>query len=402
MSIKYPDLIDTNFPDNIDEFERKRNPNNSEISDINYYQNLISQNKIEEASSFMQSKPNLKQVIIDAFLFNKILDSIKAIQRFYISDVKPYLDGVKNEINQLLNNTISNINDKLSNTVLELEQKVKDVVVYKGAYDENQDYKKYDLVTHTINDNTFVYYCIQDATSGKINDENYFVKLTIKGEKGENGTGLIPKGIYKNGVTYKKYELVAKDKCLYYADKETVNSPPHLDWVKIMEMSTAVSWDDLLGKPNVMTQEEFGNTLTIINNNINSKLGKTETAKNSKELDGHEVGYFATSQSINSINNELVDIKQQLLTTSSFDFDNISELKGSKKTTAFLSDGNIEESIILTGNNRKIATRKTEFLSDGRIRVNIKVYKEDGSSILKESTSVTTFRDNGEIEEVVS
>ena len=71
------------------------------------------------------------------------------------------------------------------------------------------------------------------------------------------------------------------------------------------------------------------------------------------------------------------------------------------KTTTFLSDGNIEESIVLTGNNRKIATRKTEFLSDGRIRVNIKVYKEDGSSILKESTPVTTFRDSGEIEEVV-
>lgn len=118
-----------------------------------------------------------------------------------------------------------------------------------------------------------------------------------------------------------------------------------------------------------------------------------------QQMQSQEQRFTAQQQTIESwYQNVLADIS----TLQTFDFDNISELKGSKKTTAFLSDGNIEESIILTGNNRKIATRKTEFLSDGRIRVNIKVYKEDGSSILKESTSVTTFRDNGEIEEAVS
>lgn len=117
-----------------------------------------------------------------------------------------------------------------------------------------------------------------------------------------------------------------------------------------------------------------------------------------QQMQSQEQRFTAQQQTIESwYQNVLADIS----TLQTFDFDNISELKGAKKTTAFLSDGNIEESIVLTGNNRKIATRKTEFLPDGRIRVNIKVYKEDGSSILKESTSVTTFRDSGEIEEVV-
>lgn len=118
-----------------------------------------------------------------------------------------------------------------------------------------------------------------------------------------------------------------------------------------------------------------------------------------EQMQSQEQRFTAQQQTIEDwYQNVLADI--EVLKT--FDFDNVSELKGSKKTTVFLSGGNIEESITLTGNNRKIATRKTEFLPDGKIRVNIKVYKENGNAVLKESTSVTTFKNNGEIEEVVS
>ena len=118
-----------------------------------------------------------------------------------------------------------------------------------------------------------------------------------------------------------------------------------------------------------------------------------------EQMQSQEQRFTAQQQTIESwYQNVLADIS----TLQTFDFDNASELKGAKKTTTFLSDGNIEESIVLTGSNRKIATRKTEFLSDGKIRVNIKVYKENGTSILKENTAVTTFKPNGEIEEVVS
>ena len=130
----------------------------------------------------------------------------------------------------------------------------------------------------------------------------------------------------------------------------------------------------------------------------NRKKAENEQAWQ-QQMESQEQRFTSQQQTINAwYQNALADIS----TLQTFDFDNISELKGSKKTTSFLSDGNIEESIVLTGNNRKIATRKTEFLSDGKIRVNIKVYKENGTNILKESTSVITFKDSGEIEEVVS
>lgn len=130
----------------------------------------------------------------------------------------------------------------------------------------------------------------------------------------------------------------------------------------------------------------------------NRKKAENEQAWQ-EQMQSQEQRFTTQQQTIESwYQNVLADIS----TLQTFDFDNISELKGAKKTTTFLSDGNIEESIVLTGNNRKIATRKTEFLSDGKIRVNIKVYKENGVTILKESIAVTTFKPSGEIEEVVS
>lgn len=130
----------------------------------------------------------------------------------------------------------------------------------------------------------------------------------------------------------------------------------------------------------------------------NRKKAENEQAWQ-QQMESQEQRFTAQQQTIEDwYQNVLADI--EVLKT--FDFDNITELKGAKKTTAFLSDGNIEESIVLVNNNRKIATRKTEFLPDGKIRVNIKVYKENGTSILKENTAVTTFKENGEIEEVVS
>lgn len=130
----------------------------------------------------------------------------------------------------------------------------------------------------------------------------------------------------------------------------------------------------------------------------NGKKAENEQAWQ-QQMQSQEQRFTTQQQTIEAwYQNALADI--EVLKT--FDFDNITELKGAKKTTAFLSDGNIEESIVLVNNNRKIATRKTEFLSDGKIRVNIKVYKENGNAVLKESTSVTTFKNNGEIEEVVS
>lgn len=74
-----------------------------------------------------------------------------------------------------------------------------------------------------------------------------------------------------------------------------------------------------------------------------------------------------------------------------FDFDNISELIGSKKDTVFNANGTITEVILISASNKKVADRTSIFNANGTITVDLKVYADDGISILKQSSILTTF-----------
>lgn len=81
-----------------------------------------------------------------------------------------------------------------------------------------------------------------------------------------------------------------------------------------------------------------------------------------------------------------------------FDFDNLSELKGAKKTIRFLANGNIEESVIMSSANQKVADRTTSFIGLN-IVVTQKIYKN--GAVAKQSTTTTYFKNNGDVEEVI-
>ena len=107
-------------------------------------------------------------------------------------------------------------------------------------------------------------------------------------------------------------------------------------------------------------------------------------------------------QQKNTINAWYEGVKANIALLKTFDFDNIAELAGAKRTTSFASNGSIEEGIVIASSGKKIATRTTSFESSGNIVQNIVVYAENGSSTLKNITITTSFKNNGDIEEVVS
>lgn len=85
-----------------------------------------------------------------------------------------------------------------------------------------------------------------------------------------------------------------------------------------------------------------------------------------------------------------------------FDFDNIASKPGAERTTLFLSNGDINESIVIALNNRKVANRNTVFNANGSIAVTQIVYKDDGA-VFMQTTTTTVFNADGSItEEVVS
>ena len=128
----------------------------------------------------------------------------------------------------------------------------------------------------------------------------------------------------------------------------------------IATTAESVEWNAVKNKPDVITGDEFMDLESQLTNALQEKLGKTDY------------------------------------------FDALAGLKFTKTVTTFLGASRIEEAIYSTGNNRKLATRETQFLANGNIWTNIKIYKPDGTNVLKESITTTTFKNNGEIEEVVS
>lgn len=84
-----------------------------------------------------------------------------------------------------------------------------------------------------------------------------------------------------------------------------------------------------------------------------------------------------------------------------FDFDNLASKPGAKRSTEFLSNGNIEESIVIALNNRKVANRNTVFNTNGSIAITQIVYKDDGA-VLMQTTTTTIFNADGSITEEVS
>ena len=84
-----------------------------------------------------------------------------------------------------------------------------------------------------------------------------------------------------------------------------------------------------------------------------------------------------------------------------FDFDNAAEMKGYKKILRAVNENSIVESIVISSSNKQIARRNTDILSNGTIRATTVIFNDDGKTIGKQFTVATTFKPNGDIEEVI-
>ena len=95
--------------------------------------------------------------------------------------------------------------------------------------------------------------------------------------------------------------------------------------------------------------------------------------------------------------------KTDIAMLQTYDFDNLAALSQVDKTTEFLEDGNIKETIRKKLDNILVAERHTVFNEDESISATVTVYQEDGETIKNQSTVNTVFEAYGNIrEEVVS
>jgi len=202
MSLTYPTYVHTSYPDKIDTFQYFSDPTADDVTLIKQYQSYFNAGNISSAAKILENNPSLQNKIVNANNLNKIIDALKAIETLYMSDIQTY---------------------------------IMELITFKDEYSAKQIYSKYDVVQY----NQQVYMCVVlNCPMGTLpTNTDYFIPLTLKGEKGESGTGLTPRGVWNENVQYYKDDLVSYNNVLWAANENNIGYLPS---------DTSSKWYDVL------------------------------------------------------------------------------------------------------------------------------------------------------------
>lgn len=225
MSELYSDLQFTNFPDAVDTYEYVQDIDENTVTAAQEYQQYITNKDYASAQTVLQNNPNLSKSLINADKINHLIDSIKSIQRLYLSDVQDYIQNV---------------------------------VVYKGEYSAAVRYAKYNIVLYNGKD----YMCISNGCAiGTLpSDTNNWCCLTIVGEQGVPGIGLNFNGSWNAEVTYNSNSVVMYEHGLYVSTIDNnVSKTPAADslyWTLLFSLSDAVAYKNNKTNLNATTMQD--------------------------------------------------------------------------------------------------------------------------------------------------
>ena len=97
MSTLFPDLPFTQFPTNIQTFITMLNMTASDAPLIKQYQTAMENGDTALAQSIYAQITNADAKFIDATKLNTLMQTCVALQRFYLTDVQPYINTKQDE-----------------------------------------------------------------------------------------------------------------------------------------------------------------------------------------------------------------------------------------------------------------------------------------------------------------
>lgn len=181
MSILYPDLPLTTFPNSLDEFIDFANISQSDAPLVKSYQEAIQSGNFGLAQTILNSIPDATQKIITAQTMNKLAQSILACERFFNDDIESYLATQRAEWQAII-----------------------DQLAYIDEYDPLVQYEKNNMVYSVSDGSNLLYICIATPPTVGIAPTNmdYWRQFTIKGRDGATGAGMVFTGAWSNSTPY--------------------------------------------------------------------------------------------------------------------------------------------------------------------------------------------------------
>lgn len=198
MSTKYPDLSETLFPDALDIITRMSDITYTDLDLIKQYNTYISAGNFESAQQLLADNPGLQNKIFNAEKFNKLADSIMAVQRFFKDDVETY---------------ITDVGDNLESQISQFGN--------VGDYSPKQSYKRFEVIRFEGSS----YMCTQECQGQPVTNPEYWVKIAEKGDTGASGAGLAFCGVYSAERQYQKDDCVTDGKQLWAALQPSTGQP---------------------------------------------------------------------------------------------------------------------------------------------------------------------------------
>lgn len=219
ISTTYQDLGLTLFPDGQDSFPQWLNIVASDGALILQYQQAMNQGNQTLANQILAQIPSASQKIVKATDVNKMNQCIQAVERFYGTDIEPYIENKQQEWTNIINQ-----------------------FSYKGNWSSSTQYYQNNMVTYSTGGVTFLYICTAQPPIGTPpTNTQYFRQATVVGVQGPAGQGLSFAESWDSSTTYDNNTAVIYGGALWQSLQQNTNVPPGTNdtvWKSIFSLST--------------------------------------------------------------------------------------------------------------------------------------------------------------------
>lgn len=204
MSTTYPSLQFTTFPEQIQTFVTMLNMTVADADAVTGYQTAMEAGDNVLAQQYYNQITSANQKFVDATKMNTLMDTCVALQKFYKTDIEPYIE----EQQDIWEARINQFN-------------------YVGVYSPTTQYELNNFVTYTISGVTQLYICtLRPAIGTAPTNSTYWRQLSVQGVQGTSGENLSFRYAWSSAEIYYEEDVVVYNNVVWGCTAQNSNQAP--------------------------------------------------------------------------------------------------------------------------------------------------------------------------------
>ena len=204
MSATYPSLQFTTFPEQVQTFVTMLNMTVADAPNVKGYQQAMEAGNKTLAQQYYNRITNANRKFVDSTKMNRLMDTCVALQNFYLTDIKPYIDDLQ-----------TTWTDRI------------DQFNYVGDYSASKLYAVNNFVTYTVSGVRNVYICVKVPPVGTApTNTTYWRKLSIRGLQGPSGENLSFRYAWSSDEIYYPEDVVVYNNVVWGCLVQNSNKTP--------------------------------------------------------------------------------------------------------------------------------------------------------------------------------